>query len=179
MDDDGDYRDYAFNYEPRPRPLTTLEDLFVADQKATAKSMVARNKYKATIKNYEATSNKRIITRSKAAKLEKLISKHRSNYRATLRNRLAKAQSLYNQATADNDDIYQRLTVKNMSDTDDTLQGLDKAGLRRKRNKSRNKVYSAHKKSKQRRVKSTRRCHKKQPDIIATNTKNNKFIYLF
>ena len=161
MDDDGDYREYAFNYESRPGPLTTLEDLFEADQKATAKSMVAQNKYNATIKNYEATSNKRIITRSKAAKLEKLISKDRSNYRATLRNRLAKAQSLYNQATADKDDIYQRLTVKNMSDTDDTLQGLDKAGLRRKRNKSRNKVYSAHKKSKRRRVKSTRRRHKK------------------
>ena len=55
MDDDVDY---AFNYEPRPRPLTTLEDLFEADQKATAKSMVAQNKYNATIKNYEATSIK-------------------------------------------------------------------------------------------------------------------------
>lgn len=161
MDDDGDYRDYAFNYESRPGPLTTLEGLFDADLKATAKSMVSRNKYNATIKNYEATSNKRIITRSKAAKLEKLISKHRSNYRATLRNRLAKAQSLYNQATADNDDIYQRLTEKNMRETDGTLQYLDKAGLRRKRNKSRNKMYSARKKSKQRRVKSTRRRHKK------------------
>ena len=161
MDDDGDYREYAFNYESRPGPLTTLEGLFDADLKATAKSMVARNKYNATIKKHEATSKNKIVTRSKADEQEKLISKDRSNYRATLRNRLAKAQSLYNQATADKDDIYQRLTVKNMSDTDDTLQGLDKAGLRRKRNKSRNKVYSAHKKSKRRRVKSTRRRHKK------------------
>ena len=161
MDDDGDYRDYAFNYESRPRPLTTLEDLFEADQKATAKSMVAQNKYNATIKKHEATSNNKIVTRSKAYEQEKLISKDRSNYRATLRNRLAKAQSLYNQATADNDDIYQRLTEKNMRETDGTLQYLDKAGLRRKRNKSRNKMYSARKKSKQRRVKSTRRRHKK------------------
>lgn len=161
MDDDGDYREYAFNYESRPRPLTTLEGLFEAYQKAAAKNMVARNKYNATIKKHKATSNNIIITRSKADELEKLISKDRSNYRATLRNRLAKAQSLYNQAIADNDHIYQRLTVENMRDTDNTLQDLDKAGLRRKRNKSRNKMYSAHKKSKRRRVKSTRRRHKK------------------
>lgn len=32
--------EYAFNYESRPRPLTTLEGLFEAVQKATAKSMV-------------------------------------------------------------------------------------------------------------------------------------------
>ena len=161
MDDDGDYRDYAFNYESRPGPLTTLEGLFDADLKATAKSMVARNKYNATIKKHEATSKNIIVTRSKADELEKLISKDRANYRATLRNRLAKAQSLYNQAIAANDAIYKRLTVKNMRETDDTLQGLDIAGLRRKRNKSRNKMYSARKKSKQRRVKSTRRRHKK------------------
>ena len=154
MDDD---REYAFNYESRPGPLTNLEGLFEDDLKATAKSMVAQNKYKATIKKHEATSNNRIITRRKADEQEKLISKDRSNYRATLRNRLSKAQSLYNQAIAANDDIYQRLTVKNMRETDDTLLDLDKAGLRRKRNKR----YSARKKSKRRRVKSTRRRHKK------------------
>lgn len=49
-----------------------------------------------------------------------------------------------------------------MRETDGRLQDLDKAGLRRKRNKSRNKVYSARKKSKRRRhKKSTIHHHRK------------------
>ena len=145
----------------KPIPLTELERLFEAYQEDTARSMVARNNYEATIKNCEDTSNKRITTRSDLDKHARLISKDRSNYRDTLRRALSKAQSLQDRAFADNDDIYHRLTVKNMKKDYNKLYKLDVAGLRRKRNKSRKKMYSARKKSKRRRVKSTRRRHKK------------------
>ena len=129
------------------RPITNIEGIFQKFQKDTAISLVAEQNYKAMI--------------SKIGVTDEEISKTRSSYRSALRNLQATAQRLYTKATSEDDTFYQQQALLSMRESDDMLDQLNSAGLRRKRNKSRNKVYSAHKKSKRRRVKSTRRHHKK------------------
>ena len=152
---DDDY--YMLNYDPVV-PITPLERSFQQFEKATAESMAAEEKYKAAI-------NKTNITRSMTNKPNNLISKVRSKRRNALRILQTKAQQLHTKAVADDVPFYADQAYKSMRDSDNKLFELDTAGLRRKRNKSRNKVYSAHKKSKRRRVKSTRRRHKKKPYV--------------
>ena len=151
MEDDADG---YFGPGSKSIPLTKLERLFEAYQEATVKSMVARNKYKTTI-------GKKNITRSNANAYNIATAIARTNYRSALQNLQATAQRLYTKATSDDDTFYQEQALLSMRESKDMLDQLNSAGLRRKRNKSRNKVYSAHKKSKRRRVKSTRRRHKK------------------
>lgn len=157
MDDDiNNDNYYALNYGPGP--ITALERSFQEFEKATAKSMAAEEKYKAVI-------SKRNITRSMTNKPNNFISKLRSERRTALRRLQISAQQLHTKAIADDVPFYQEQAAKSMRESDRILWELDTAGLRRKRNKSRNKVYSARKKSKRRRVKSTRRRHKKKPYV--------------
>ena len=90
------------------------------------------------------------------------ISTARISYRNALLNLQATAQRLHTKATLDDIPFYQNEAEKYMKESGKKLYKLGTiGGSIRKRNKSRNKVYSAHKKSKRRRVKSTRRRHKK------------------
>ena len=150
MDDDINDDDYyMLNYEVKP--ITALERSFQEFQDDAAKSIAAEEKYKAVI-------SKRNITRSMTNKPNNLISKVRSKRRTALRKLQTSAQKLHTRATADDVPLYQEQAAKSMRESDRILWELDTAGLRRKRNKSRNKVYSARKKSK-RHKKTHRRKH--------------------
>ena len=129
------------------RPITTLECYFQEFQKDTAISMLAKQ-------NYQAMKSKRNVSNEE-------ISITRSSYRNALLNLQATAQRLYNKAANDGIFFYQEQANKSIEENKHVLDKLNTSGSRRKRNKSRIKVYSAHKKSKRRRVKSTRRRHKK------------------
>lgn len=144
---------YELNYDPVV-PITVRERYFQDFEKATAKSMAEEEKYKAAISKIK-------ITRSMTNKPNNLISKLRSERRIALQRLLTSAQKLYTKATADDDPFYQKQAANSIEESANKLFELNTAGLRRKRNKSRNKVYSARKKSKRRRVKSTCRRHKK------------------
>ena len=144
---DGDFNDnyYMLNYEVKP--ITALERSFQEFEKATAEAMAAKEQYNAIMRKPRVTYDS--------------ISKVRSKRRNALRKLQTSAQKLHTKASADNVSFYEDQAAQSMIDSDRKLWELDTAGLRRKRNKSRNKVYSAHKKSKRRRVKSTHRRHKK------------------
>ena len=152
MEDDAD----GLYGGPRSKliPLTHGARLYKDNLRAKAQRMVAENTYKTTI----AKPN---ITRSKTPAYDNATAIARIKLRTALQNELAKGQSLLDQAFADKDHLDQECEVNNMRENYDRLYKLDASGLRRKRNKSRNKMYSARKKSKRRRVKSTRRRHKK------------------
>lgn len=146
----GDYEDEDLDFDRRP--ISKVEHAFQRFQTARAKSIVAEEKYKA-------------IKRRRGVP-ESAIVKFRSDSRNTLRQEQAAAQGLFTESVAaipDNPllNIYEKQALDAMSKTVEKLDELNHGGSRRKRNKSRNKVYSAHKKSKRRRVKSTRRRHKK------------------
>ena len=149
MDDDINDDYYMLNYEVKP--ITVRERYFQEFEKETAKSIAAEEKYKAAI-------SKRNITRSMTNKPNNFISKLRSERRIALQRLLTSAQKLHTKAIADDDPFYQEQAAKSMRESANKLFDLDTAGLRRKRNKSRNKVYSARKKSK-RHKKTHRRKH--------------------
>ena len=149
MDDDNNDDYYKLNYDPGP--ITALERSFQEFEKATAKSMAAEEKYKAVI-------SKRNITRSMTNKPNNFISKLRSERRIALQRLLTSAQQLHTKAIADDDPFYQKQAANSIEESANKLFELNTAGLRRKRNKSRNKVYSARKKSK-RHKKTNRRKH--------------------
>jgi len=142
MDDD-----IAFLPSKHQRPITPLEGNFEEFQRDRAISILAK-------KHYQAMRRKRKVT-------EHDISKTRASYRNALLNLQTTAQRLHTKATTDDIPFYQKQAEISMKESGDLLHKLNGGGSRRKRNKSRNKVYSAHKKSKRRRVKSTRRRHKK------------------
>ena len=133
--------------------MESYEDLWLSKchfqefQKDTAISMLAKQ-------NYQAMKSKRNVSNEE-------ISITRSSYRNALLNLQATAQRLYNKAANDGIFFYQEQANKSIEENKHVLDKLNTSGSRRKRNKSRIKVYSAHKKSKRRRVKSTRRRHKK------------------
>ena len=143
MDDDINDDDYyMLNYEVKP--ITALERSFQEFQDDAAKSIAAKEQYKAIIKKPRVTYDS--------------ISKVRSERRTALRRLQISAQQLHTKAIADDVPFYQEQAAKSMRESDRILWELDTAGLRRKRNKSRNKVYSARKKSK-RHKKTHRRKH--------------------
>lgn len=149
---DGDINDddyYALNYDPGP--ITALERSFQEFEKTTAKSMAAEEKYKAAISKIK-------ITRSMTNRPNNFISKLRSERRIALQRLLTSAQQLHTKAIADDDPFYQKQASNSIEESANKLFELNTAGLRRKRNKSRNKVYSARKKSK-RHKKTHRRKH--------------------
>ena len=146
----GEYEDEDLDYDRRP--ISKVEDAFQRFQNARAKSIAAEQTYKASMR-------RRGVPESTSAKM-------RTSRKNALRRLLATGQGLHTEAVAATDNnpfyqFYQKQAEKSMKKSQRLLYKLDAGGSRRKRNKSMNKVYSAHKKSKRRRVKSTRRRHKK------------------
>lgn len=137
---DDDYYELGYNREP----VTALERSFQEFEKATAEAMAVKEQYKAIMRKRGVTYDS--------------ISKVRSKRRNALRKLQTSAQKLHTKASADDVPFYQDQAAQSMRDSANKLFELDTAGLRRKRNKSRNKVYSARKKSK-RHKKTHRRKH--------------------
>ena len=150
------------------RPITPLEGIFQEVQLDRAISIAAEQNYNKAIMRSKRMRRK--IMRSKRSVTDEDededededISTARISYRNALLNLQATAQRLHTKATLDDIPFYQNEAEKYMKESGKKLYKLGTiGGSIRKRNKSRNKVYSAHKKSKRRRVKSTRRRHKK------------------
>lgn len=116
--------------------------------------------------------SKRMRSKRSVTDEDEDISTARISYRIALLNLQATAQRLHTKAALDGITFYQNEAATYMRISEDLLHKLNTAsGSRRKRNKSRNKVYSVHKKSKRRRVKPTRRRHEKSTIHHHRNTK--------
>lgn len=146
------------------RPITPLEGIFQEVQRDRAISIAAEQNYNKAIKISKRMRSKRMRSKRSVTDEDEDedISTARISYRNALLNLQATAQRLHTRATLDDIPFYQNEAEKYMKESGKKLYKLGTiGGSIRKRNKSRNKVYSAHKKSKRRRVKSTRRRHKK------------------
>lgn len=127
---------YGPNYDSIP--FTRDERAFTNLQHAVAKSRQASKKYENVI-------SKRAVTRKGSTR--PLILKAKSKYILYLKELLAKAQKLHDEAIAAENTIYKKHAAKNMKTASKQLHDLQSGGSRRRRIKSVRKKSKRHKKT--------------------------------